>query len=453
MTDNTRINPANANDGGDVIATDDIGGVKYQRVKLIHGADGANDGDISTANPLPVEFPADSLSRDSFSRLRVSTPNYLFDAQLTYDLQPLVFEAVTAETGATVAHDTTNRCALFTLSGTPTGGKAYMVSYDHIRYQPGRSQLVFITFNFIEHKTNVLKFAGYSTGANGIEFQSNGAGFQLVQYSDTGHGDETTLQADWNIDPLDGSGPSGLTLNVAKTQILVIDMQALYVGRVRVGFDIGGVIVPVHEFNHANLDANPYIQTASLPIRCGMTCSGTASTTMNFICSSVMNEGGQEEPGYQFSAEGTVSAGSGARTHILSVQPQATFNSIVNRSKFVFESLDIVVTGSSPVKWELVLGDAITGTTTFAAVNTTYSAMEFNTAGTTSGSPAIVIAQGYVAATNQQKGVTSVTRPMRYPITLNEAGNTRILGRLTVLVTGIGGTSATRAVLNWKEIR
>ena len=51
MSDNTRLNHG---DQGDLIATDDIGGVKYQRVKLIHGADGTNDGDVSGGNPLPV---------------------------------------------------------------------------------------------------------------------------------------------------------------------------------------------------------------------------------------------------------------------------------------------------------------------------------------------------------------------------------------------------------------
>jgi len=39
---------------GDVIGGDDIGGVKFQRIKLIHGVDGVNDGDVSSTNPLPV---------------------------------------------------------------------------------------------------------------------------------------------------------------------------------------------------------------------------------------------------------------------------------------------------------------------------------------------------------------------------------------------------------------
>lgn len=50
MADNTTLNPGAA---GDVIATDDIGGVKHQRVKLEYGADGSAT-DVSPANPLPV---------------------------------------------------------------------------------------------------------------------------------------------------------------------------------------------------------------------------------------------------------------------------------------------------------------------------------------------------------------------------------------------------------------
>jgi hypothetical protein len=39
---------------GTSIGSDDISSVQYQRIKLIHGADGTNDGDVSNVNPLPV---------------------------------------------------------------------------------------------------------------------------------------------------------------------------------------------------------------------------------------------------------------------------------------------------------------------------------------------------------------------------------------------------------------
>ena len=38
------------------IATDEIAGVHYQRIKLIQGADGVNAGDVSSANPLPIDI-------------------------------------------------------------------------------------------------------------------------------------------------------------------------------------------------------------------------------------------------------------------------------------------------------------------------------------------------------------------------------------------------------------
>ncbi len=44
----------NAGAGGDTFGADDIGGVKFPRTKIIVGADGVNDGDVSSANPLPI---------------------------------------------------------------------------------------------------------------------------------------------------------------------------------------------------------------------------------------------------------------------------------------------------------------------------------------------------------------------------------------------------------------
>lgn len=52
MADNTQLPiPQTA---GDLIATDEIGGIKFQRIKIITGADGVNDGDVASSNPLPI---------------------------------------------------------------------------------------------------------------------------------------------------------------------------------------------------------------------------------------------------------------------------------------------------------------------------------------------------------------------------------------------------------------
>lgn len=51
MADNVETN---AGTGGAVVASDDIAGVQFQRVKIVVGADGVNDGDVASGNPLPV---------------------------------------------------------------------------------------------------------------------------------------------------------------------------------------------------------------------------------------------------------------------------------------------------------------------------------------------------------------------------------------------------------------
>ena len=395
----------------------------------------------------------DSVNLDAFSRLRVSTPTTLFDAQQTYNLNPLVFEQIVSGTGATLAHDSTNRQALITFSSTPTGGESYVQSYEYIRYQPSKSQLVFVTFNMLGGVADTLKFAGLSDGDNGFEFQLNGTTAQFKLYSNSDNGDQTITQSNWNLDKLDGTGASGITLDLTKEQILVIDFQALYVGRVRVGFDIDGVIVPAHQFLHANDTDYPYIATANLPVRCGMTCTGTVSTAMNFVCCAVVSEGGVDDTiGYEFISEANVTASNGTRTYMQSIRPKTTFNSITNRSSISLVEVELLVTGNSPVFWELCVGQALTSTS-YSDINSTYSAMEVDTAGSLSGSPSIVIDGGYVPASNQSKGSQSKKLTGRYPITLDASGAVRDLGTITLLVTGIGGNTACRGIIKIKEIR
>lgn len=398
----------------------------------------------------------DSANLDAFSRLRVSNPLILHNSQLTYDLAPIIYEQITNGSGATVTYDSTNRYGLMTFSSTPTGGKAYMQSYEYLPYQPGRSQLAFVTFNMVAAVANTLKFAGYSDGVNGVEFQLNGTTKQFVIYSGTGSGNLTVTQSSWNLDKLDGTGASGITLDITKVQILVIDIQALYAGRVRIGFDIGGQIIYAHEFLHANNIAPPYIQSANLPVRCGMTCSGTVSTTMYFLCAAVISEGGSEDInvyGYTFQQDsGAISVGTGG-THMLSLRPRTTFNGITNRTRVAYIDVEIYNGGNQPIQWQLCVGQALSGTTTYNNVNSTYSSSEYNILGTLSGSPAIVIDGGFVASAGGAKGVTNTAIISRYPITLDAAGLQRAMGTLTLKATSLSGTQTVYASIKFREIR
>jgi hypothetical protein len=57
MADNLGYTPG----AGAEVATDDIGGKHHQRIKLVLGADGVSDGDVSSANPMPVQVLGEAI--------------------------------------------------------------------------------------------------------------------------------------------------------------------------------------------------------------------------------------------------------------------------------------------------------------------------------------------------------------------------------------------------------
>lgn len=101
MADNVVID---AMIGGDTVAADDIGGIKFQRIKLVIGDDGINDGDISATNPLPVELPT-------------SVSTLLTDIETNTDTTATNTTAIAASASVLDDWDETNRAAVNTIAG------------------------------------------------------------------------------------------------------------------------------------------------------------------------------------------------------------------------------------------------------------------------------------------------------------------------------------------------
>ena len=231
---------------------------------------------------------------------------------------------------------------------------------------------------------------GYSTGlgvatATGGGQPGSGTGLTVNIVNET-----VITQANWNFDPLNGSGISGATLDFTKGQIFCIDLQWLGVGRVRFGFFINGALVAAHQIFNANGVLVPYMNTANLPCRGIIKNTGTASgtTTMKQICMTVIAEGGTEYPqAYQFSAVSSVGSATATptavRAPLVSIQPKVTFNSIPNRAKIRPIEVSILCTpgATQPIYWELVYDATLAGTPSFASADPN-SMVNFDTAAT-----------------------------------------------------------------------
>jgi hypothetical protein len=245
-------------------------------------------------DPTYVTFPPTNV--DAFNRLVTASPYTLFDSQNRYAIDNQ-FDTSTATGGSTtfLPNESSVQLSVTTASGSETVRQSYRV----MPYQPGKGLGLLATFVMNVGKTGLRQRVGYFNTQNGVFFQQNDTtlAFVLRSYTSGAPVDTVIIQADWNGDKLDGTGPSGRVLDVTKTQILAIDFEWLGVGDVRCGFFIDGQFVVCHTIHNDNIRTTVYMTTAILPVRYEITnTAGTASnSSMKQICSTVYSSGGYEQ--------------------------------------------------------------------------------------------------------------------------------------------------------------
>lgn len=227
----------------------------------------------------------DGYQVDAFRRLRSSSPFTLFESQLTTSKQDLLWETVIVGNGSTAY---LQQQAALELNVENTGDKVIRQTYEYVRYQPGKSQLILMT-GVLGNSPNVVSNIGYGDDNNGLFFRNNqGTPELVIRSSATGTLHETVISYDdWAIKP---------DIDFTKTQIFVVDLEWLGVGRVRFGFDLGHEVIYVHEAAHQNILEEVYMGTANLPARYEIeSISGVG--VLKQICTSILSEGGYEQKG------------------------------------------------------------------------------------------------------------------------------------------------------------
>jgi hypothetical protein len=253
-----------------------------------------------TTQPISIT----GTNTDAFGRLRVSQPYSLFDSQNRYAIDNQ-FDTVFITGGSTSF--LVNEASVAMINDTTSGAEVVRQTFRSMLYQPGKSLLVLATFKAAAPTANLRQRIGYFGTQNGVYFETSGAGTTtsalkafVLRTSIGGSVDNTTRrveQSAWNGDKLDGTGASGLTLDLSYPQILWMDFEWLGVGNVRCGFIINGQYIVCHTYQNANFTGNSvYMTTAILPVRYEITNTGatTTTSTLKQICSSVMSEGGLE---------------------------------------------------------------------------------------------------------------------------------------------------------------
>jgi hypothetical protein len=419
------------------------------QLKMLQGIDALNNSII--AGSITNE---NTMATDAFGRQRVSNPFTLFDSSHRYRDNGL-WNTATASGGSAIFSPSEGLVNLKV--DTTSGSEVLRETAKVFSYQPGKSLLVMNTFVMAPAQTNLRQRVGYFGTENGLYIQLNNSTLSFVERSlVTGAVTETVVnQSAWNVDKLDGNGPSGVTLDITKAQIFFMDIEWLGEGTVRLGFVIDGIFIIAHKFNHANLITSTYITTATLPLRYEITNTGvtTLPSSLKQVCSTVLSEGGYELRGAQQAVGIPITAPktfavAGTYYPMVGIRLKSTrLDAVV-----IISAVSLLGLGNGKnYAWRVVQTATITGGSwTSAGAD---SSVEYNLTGT-SAAGGRVLAQGYVNSSNQGSPSINILKEALFTTQLERNTFTGTPYEIVVemAIDTIGGTLGAYVSIDWEEI-
>lgn len=273
-------------------------GADTVQAQVMHLADEDNPAFLAAVDEsgaLYTRFAEGKPQLDSFGKLRTAGATIMGEYAFKESLLPGIFSAKWMG-GSSIAHDDINHCAVLS-NGTASGDMVAFTSNTYHHYFPGISQVAMMTVACGDSgKASLTRRWGYFDANNGYAFaQVNGVlRAQIISDAETGvsHLLADVPQSAFNIDKLDGTGPSGMDIDLIDDNIYWIDIQWLGAGRIRFGTYYQGQRVVCHEYYHEGNGGFPHTTTGSLPI-CYMqqNTGNTASVSqMRVWCGSVLSE-------------------------------------------------------------------------------------------------------------------------------------------------------------------
>ena len=395
---------------------------------------------------------------DAFGRLRVSQPVTLFDSQQRFNPDP-AFES-NVVSGGTITFVPTQSSVNLAVVNT-TGSFAARESSYVFKYQPGKSLLTTMTLTMAPASNgNLRQRVGYFGQENGFYVELSNALYLVQRSNSTGTIINTPVaNTAWNGDKLDGTGPSGIRLDITKSQIFFIDVEWLGVGDVRCGFILGGQYVTAHTFRHSNISVGAYMTTACLPLRYeieSLGSGGPAVSNLTQICSTVISEGGYNQTYQLFSNLASFNGTVGAATWVPIMSMQLAPGRL--DAIAVARQVDVLVTSTGDlVQWGLWANVSAANLTSesFANVSSLSSVQIDKSATAFDHSTCYQIASGLASASlGGQGGTASQLELQGYmsQIGRNSFTKTSEILTLALFANATQGTLTAECLLSWAEL-
>lgn len=437
---------------------------KYFRTVYTNGSSVQTSFRLQTIYQTTQEQDQTPLSIDLYGRLQTTNPFTILDITQINNCASIstnpsyenLFIDQSVVNGGTTSYLTNESATVMSVS--TTSDKVTRQSHRYFVYQPGKTFTIYMTgvLNNGSNANGVSSTIGYFDNQNGIFFQYNGGSLSVVLRSSvTGAIINTTVvQSSWNVDQLNGTGTSGITINPAFTQLFFIDLQWLGVGGAALGIVNRQKKVVCHIFRTSNLISTPFITSGNLPIRYEIESSNPVNAgSLKMICASVQSEGGYQPSGKTFSSGNGTTTKSGAATIEIPLVAIRLGSSFI-RTTVVPLSFSVLTTTSanSLVRLRYYKNPAANPLTNSSFVTvSTNSAVEIDVASTalnTTGS--IIMRESYFSSDiDSTTSLDPSGSNTAYTLSSNIAGT--LVDYIVLSVVSMSGTNLYTGSLVWNE--
>lgn len=348
--------------------------------------------DVGLRTPMP--FKTENNQQTAFGELLTASLTPQLQGTFVYTVDNTTQNTNTTTAGGTV---TQSDAKAVVSTSTTTASDAMLQTVKSAQYAPGQGACSRFTGMFTSPVAGTEQYIGLmdergssETFKNGLAVGYTGTTFGFHRWSnDT----LTTInQEDW-LDPLDGSGPSGMTLDPTKLNIFIIRFRYLGAGIIELLVEDdqnSGTFVTVHRTHYSNAYTSPHSFNPNYKFTIFTDNKATTSDiSLSSASYAYFIEGSALHKDVQVPVFSTpVSEKSSVTTEVavVTIRNKSTYASKTNFINIVITNLSVSEEASQPsnqATFRFIKGATLGGSVSYTDIDTTDSVVEYDTAGTT----------------------------------------------------------------------
>lgn len=323
-------------------------------------------------------FSQQKIARTAFGEQLVAQLTEKISVRFDYNINAR--QLATAVTGTGTVTQSDGSAVVGT--GTTTGSDATMTTVDAVHYDTGIGVNARFTALYSAGVADTVQRTGIGDSVDGFHFGCLGVTFGIFRYRDSV--EEFIPKSTWNVDKLDGTGPSGMTLDPTKGNVFQIEFQYLGYGEIEffVESDTNdpGFFTLVHRIDYANTNTETSVLNPTFHME---TFVDNDTTTSNVV---VKNgsfagfvEGIDRELGPRNARDGSQTSITTTETNILTIRNKATYQGVTNRVPVHIDFFSASTSGNKIGEVNFRVDATFGDTLTYADVDTNTSVIEFST--------------------------------------------------------------------------